>query len=47
MDDGDFLAAVVKVPPGEEGETAAVESDPAESNPSENGGSEAGPATDE
>lgn len=28
MDDGDMLAAVVKVPPGEEGETAAVESDP-------------------
>ena len=28
MDDGDMLAAVVKVPPGEEGETVAVESDP-------------------
>ena len=30
MDEGDQLAAVVKVPPGEEGETAAVESDPAD-----------------
>ncbi|MFM7738452.1 MAG: hypothetical protein ACKO9H_03535 [Planctomycetota bacterium] len=41
MDDGDLLAAVVKVPPGEEGETAAVESDPTDNGtgeaPAENG----------
>lgn len=36
LDDGDLLAAVVKVPPGEEGETAVVESDPGDNGAGEN-----------
>jgi DNA gyrase subunit A len=47
MDDGDFLAAVVKVPPGEEGETAAVESDPVEGGIAENAGDEPSGAAEE
>jgi hypothetical protein len=47
MDDGDFLAAVVKVPPGEEGETAAVESDPVEGGIAENTGDEPSGAAEE